>query len=556
MLPRLLTLCFTLVSFYGTASPHILTIMPELSSGFVRNYNPFRSDKLATTQDFIFEPLMIFEGDTTHYRLAERFTLDSDLKGITLHLRQGVRWSDGEPFGADDVVFSLSLIQQEPELDYNSLGEWLDSVEKRGENEVYVKLSKPNAHIARYLEQVAIVPKHQWQTIPDKAFYLNTNPVGSGPFTDIRAFSSNNVVQCRNPHYWQQQTLEIDCIRYPLVRSNDELISRLSHGEFDWASAFIPDIERNYASYSRDYHYYQTPASIVSLLFNYQHPDPAIREIIHNLDFRRAVSLSMARDLLIDVAVFGQGEKAMFASGMESKFADWISDAAAEQHLYYIRFHPSAAVRLLDDLGLRDIDGDTFRELPSGKPLTLHIIAPAGWSDFIAAANVAAEMLAAVGIRARTQEVPFPEYETRMARGHYDLSITNYFSGQTPFRYLDSAFSSKYQTPHSPRFAQHYYQDEKIDRLLQEYLLQDNPAAQRELIQAVHLAVAEQQVTVPLYYKLQTVEYVTSRFTGWRVKDNGTPDVPPIWYTERPRLIQLLALKPVAQKNESGTDAY
>lgn len=545
MLPRLLTLCFALVSFAGTASTHTLTIIPELSNGFVRNYNPFRIDSLATARDFIFEPLMVFEDDAVHFRLAESYTLTPDLKGVVLTLRDGIKWSDGTPFTADDVVYSLSLLKNEPELDYNSLGDWIERIEKRGKNEVHISLTRPNAQIAYRLQQAVIVPAHQWQDIANKRFFLNPNPVGTGPFTDIKAFSSNNIVQCRNPHYWQQAQLSVDCIRYPQVKSNDELISRLSNGEFDWASAFIPDIERNYASYSRDYHYHHKPSTIVSLMFNFRHPNDEKRKIIQDVRFRRAVSMGIARDILINVAIFGQGEKAAFASGLESKFEDWIANSAAEQHLYYIRFHPKATSRLLDELGLKDVDGDGYRELPSGEPFNLRIIAPTGWSDFTSAADVASEMLAEVGLRINTEEVPFPEYESRMTGADYDISITNYFSGLTPFNYLNTAFNSNYQQPTSPRFAKHYFTDHRVDTLLADFLLQTDPQKQRALINRLHLLISEQQVTVPLYYKLETVEFTTTRFKGWRRHTDGRPNVPPIWNTERSRLIQLLALTPV-----------
>ncbi|MDD1794367.1 ABC transporter substrate-binding protein [Enterovibrio sp. ZSDZ42] len=545
MLPRLLTLCLALVSFSGMTTTNTLSIIPELSNGFVQNYNPFRTDKLATTRDFIFEPLMVFEDDMVHYRLAESYALSSDLKGITLNLREGIRWSDGTPFSADDVTFSLSLLKNEPELDYNSLGKWIERVEKRGKNEVYVSLTHPNAQIALQLQEAIIVPAHQWRDIKDKRFYLNASPIGTGPFTHIKAFSSNNIVQCRNPYYWQQDELNVDCIRYPQVRSNDELISRLSNGEFDWASAFIPDIERNYASYSPDYRYDYKPSTIVSLLFNFDHPDPETRKVIQDVRFRRAVSMSLARELLIDVAVFGQGEIAAFASGLEPRFKDWITPSSAEQHLYYIRFHPKAAARLLDEMGLEDKDGDGFRDLPSGAPLTLRLISPSGWSDFVSAANISAEMLSAAGIHVVSQAVSFGNYTDLISSGRYDMGITNYFSGPTPYRYLDSAFNSQYQTPNDARFSQHGYRDESIDKLLDDYLLTSDKNAQKEIINQLHLRISKQQITIPLYYKFETVEFTTSRFKGWRMLKDGSPNVPPIWYTERARLIQLLALEPI-----------
>ncbi|PMN89131.1 ABC transporter substrate-binding protein [Enterovibrio norvegicus] len=543
MLLRFLTLCFVLVPTISAAMPNTLTIIPELSNGFVRNYNPFRSDTLATTHDFVYEPLMVFDNGTPHFRLAERYVLSPDLTGITLYLRDGITWSDGAPFSSDDVVYSLSLLNKQPELDYNSLGKWVERVEKRGKNEVYVSLSQPNAQIAERLADAIIVPKHKWETIQGKESYLNQDPVGTGPFTTIKAFTSNNIVQCRNPHYWQQDALKVDCIRYPTVRTNDELISRLSSGEFDWASAFIPDIERNYASYSRDYHYYHQPSTIVSLLFNFKHANPDTQAVFNDVRFRRAVSMCLSRELLIDIAVFGQGQKAMFASGVESKFEDWIAPSAAEQHLYYIRNHTKVAQRLLDEMGLADTNGDGYRELPSGQPLELSIIAPSGWSDFTSAANVISEMMSTAGLKVSVKELPYPKYIEDMALANYDISITNYPSGNTPFLYLNEAFNSDYQTPSSPRYAHHFYKDEVIDNLLSDFLLQTTPSAQRDVINKLHLRIAEQQITVPLYYKLETVEYTSTRYRGWHT-ERGKPAVPAIWPTERMRLIQLLDLYP------------
>ncbi|WP_232313496.1 ABC transporter substrate-binding protein [Enterovibrio coralii] len=523
----------------------MLTIMPELSNGFVRNYNPFRTDSIATTKDFIYEYLYILEDEDIHYRLAKKCKLDSDLKGVTLTLRDGIKWSDGSPFTADDVMYSLQLLKDEPKLDYDSLGDWISTIEKRGQNEVYVSLTRPNAQIAQKFASLVVVPKHHWKTINNKLDYTNPNPIGTGPFTNIKAFSSNNIVQCRNALYWQINELEVDCIRYPMVRTNDELISRLSSGEFDWASAFIPDIDRNYASYSPNYHYFHQPSTVVSLMLNFAHPNEEVRNVIKDVRFRRAVSMGLERDLLIDVALFGQGQKASFASGLEAKFDNWISDASAEQHLYYIRYHPEAAMRLLDEAGVKDKNGDGFRDLPSGEPFHLSIIAPVGWSDFTSASNITSEMLRNIGLDVRAIPLPFPVYIDRITNGNYDIAITNYFSGITPHLYLDSTFNSKYQTETSPRFAQHKYHDEEVNQLLDAFLLTTDKKEQIKIINKLHLIIADQQVTVPLYYKLNTVEFTTSRFAGWRMKKNGKPNVPPIWYTERARLIQLLELTPV-----------
>ena len=283
----------------------ILTVVPEYKDAVTANFNPFSKGSMPTTHDFIFEPLVIFnslQNNKPEYRLATHFKLDKDLMGITFTLRDGVRWSDGKPFSTDDVIFSFSIALKYPELDSHGIGQWVKSIEKRNKNEVYFRLKKPNALIAYTLVLLPIVPKHQWQGVEDYAQFANPVPVGTGPFTEIKDLNETGYLQCANPMYWQAEKRHIDCLRYPKVTNNDDFISRISKGEFDWTGSFIPDIERHYASYSPDFKYWLPPASNVSLMFNFNVADPGIRELFGQVAFRRAISMMLQRQLLIDIA--------------------------------------------------------------------------------------------------------------------------------------------------------------------------------------------------------------------------------------------------------------
>ena len=82
----------------------ILTVLPVQLTAWVENYNPYSmATRLPSVQDFIFEPLFIFntlKNAEPNYRLATGYAFSDDLKSVTVTLREGVKWSDGEAFDA------------------------------------------------------------------------------------------------------------------------------------------------------------------------------------------------------------------------------------------------------------------------------------------------------------------------------------------------------------------------------------------------------------------------------------------------------------------------
>ena len=88
---------------------------------------------LHTTRHFIYEPLVIFndmQGGKPVYRLATHYEFSKDLKSVTFDLRDGVKWSDGQPFTADDILFSFNLVKANKALDERSIWTQIKSVEK------------------------------------------------------------------------------------------------------------------------------------------------------------------------------------------------------------------------------------------------------------------------------------------------------------------------------------------------------------------------------------------------------------------------------------------
>jgi len=549
---RLLLIGLTLFSshLYASISEQksrsILTVVPSYTNRVTANFNPYSKASMPTTHEFIFEPLIIFntlQNNKPEYRLATGYQLDQNLKGITFTLRNNVTWSDGKPFTADDVVFSFSLAQKYPKLDSHGISQWVESVHRRGATEVYFKLTKPNALVAYTLVLLPIVPKHQWENVANPASFTNAEPIGTGPYTQIEALNENGYLQCNNPFYWQADKRHIDCLRYPKVTNNDDFIARIEKGEFDWAGSFIPDIERQYASYSPDFKYWLPPSSPISLLFNFKTADPEIRAIFDKVEFRRAVSMSVQRQQLIDLAAFGQGVPSTLASGMSQRFAHWADPIATEKYLPYMTHNPELAKDLLSSLGITDKNGDGWRELPSGNKFELTILTPKGWSDFNITALLLADMMEYIGIKVHPVEVGFNHFVDRLTAGDYTLALTNYPQGPTPFKYFDSAFNSRYQAPQYPRYAMHFYQSSRVDELLAQFPTVSTAHQRLAIIRELNEIVAGQQVTVPLYNTVQFYQYNTQRFTGW-FNENNPVASPLIWPQAPERLLHVLALRP------------
>lgn len=534
-------------------NPSILTLVPEYKDSITANFNPFLKSSMPTTHEFIFEPLVIFntlQNNKPEYRLATHYALDPDLKGIHFTLRRGVKWSDGKPFTADDVLFSFAIAQKYPELDSHGINQWVQKIEKRSQYEVYFRLKKPNALVAYTLVLLPIVPEHQWRTVTDYVHFTNPVPVGTGPFTEIHALSDSGYLQCANPVYWQASERHIDCLRYPKVTNNDDFITRIASGEFDWTGSFIPDIERHYASLSPDFQYWLPPASNISLMFNFRAQDPEVRAVFSQLAFRRAVSMAIQRQLMIDIATFGQGEPSRFASGMSERFQSWANPLEAERYRPYMTYNPQLAGDLLAQIQVTDQNNDGWRDLPSGKPLELTIMTPRGWTDFNTTALLASEMLREIGLKVSTIETNFNEFAERFSHADYQLALTNYPQGPTPFKYFDMAFNSAYQAPQYPRYAKHYYRDPAIDTLLARFPVAPTAKQRLAIIHELSHITASRQITVPLYNTVQFYQYNTRRFTGWFNKDNPVAS-PLVWPQAPERLLHVLALRPTATDAET-----
>lgn len=524
-----------------------LTIIPNHNPSLIRNFNPYAVSRLHTARDFIFEPLVVFnelKGNVPEFRLATNYELSKDLLSITFDLREGVKWSDGETFDADDVVFTFNLVKANTSIDDRGINSKVKSVEKLGPYQVRFHLVEVNTNISYEIVQVPVVPEHQWNSVGDPAVFMNPNPVGTGPFTDIPRFTTTLFLQCRNPHYWDNASLDVDCLRIPQMNHNDQVLGELINSRIDWGGSFVPDIDQTYLNVSPDHGYWFPPAGTQAFVFNYESKDKVKHEVLTDIDFRRAFSMALDRQTLIDIANYGNAVLNDFASGLGYAFETWSDEAVHNKYKPFMTYSPEKAKALLAEAGYKDINGDGFIESPSGAEFELSIQSPQGWTDFNNTVMLAVEQLNEIGIKVKARTPDFSIYNDRMIEANYDIAYTNYFHGPTPHKYWDSGYHSRLQESEGmPRFAMHHWKNAELDILLDSFYKTADRQKQLKIAHSIQKLIAENQVTVPVLSGPNFYQYNTKRFTGWWTEENPKGR-PMIWEGTPERLLHVLDLKP------------
>ncbi|MCY9856229.1 ABC transporter substrate-binding protein [Vibrio mediterranei] len=520
-----------------------LKILNEFSTGWVRNFNPWFGGR----SDFAYESLYIFDildSKNVHPWLATGYELSDDLTVLTVDLREGVLWSDGKPFTADDVVFTYEYPKAHPEIDTGGVSGKVDKVEKVNDLQVKIYLKEPNAFAARDVlgETVRIVPKHIWEGNDSPAQSTNDNPVGTGPFTEIQRFTPQVYVQCRNPNYWNKD-LKIDCLEFPQFSSNDAALEMLSKGIVDWAGIFIPDIERTFVSKHPNNKYWFPSNDGVRITFNYKTENEGANKAFHDVNFRKAVSLSMDREAMMMIGSYGYVVGGNPATNLPKGMWNWRDEQADKTWAEVNQYDINKAKQLLADGGYKDTNGDGFVENPDGSKLTFKIQVPSGWSDWVNNTSIAVEGLRMAGIDATVVTPEANAYAKNWETANFDATFGAGSMQSSVWKFYDFTMGSEYvQSPVWWSTTVSNYVDPQLDQWISELGLTKDEDQQKKIAANVERYFAENVIQIPLYYNGIWYAYNDSRFEGWANEDNQIGHPAP--WNGMSRLVHLMNLKP------------
>ena len=394
----------------ATAKSHSCLVMTGSGDpAFTKNFNPFTATGLPSGQfvkGAIYEGLTVSPegGKPTLPWLARTWKWSNGNKTLTLNLAKGVKWSDGKALTSTDVVYSLTAGKQNKVMDivgYTRPDTNIASVKAKGAYAVVVNLKTPDSQfIASTLNGAIVIPRHIWSKVAKPDTFTNPNPVGSGPFTRITRFTTQDFVLSKNPSYWQHGKPLISCLEYVQAASNDAALALIQSGQVDWTHNFVPNVEKAYEAKDKaHFHaFYATTAYPISLVFdNNVYPYSLVA-------FRHALSLAIDRKTVSKLGEYGYAPPTD-AIGLNGLFPQWVVDPAVKaQAKTLATYNPAAAKKLLTDNGFT-YKGNKLYD-PKGNAVNLDIHVISGWSDWVASNQIITKNLQGIGIDSNVKLEP------------------------------------------------------------------------------------------------------------------------------------------------------
>ena len=233
----------------GTTTADSSTATTETSGDSTFNYaiseDPTETVNVITTSDrwglstvkMIYSPLYMNNADGINWFLATDYSVSDDNLTYTFKLRDDVKWSDGEPFTADDVVFTYEAMEQEDNLGwaYSQLvyDQGTVKVEKVDDYTVSFTFPFVTPTAIEMLSQIFIMPEHIYKDVTDFEHNdYNMNSVGTGPYKLVEYQSGSYLKFEANENYYKGEP-SVKNIVFQIIENADTAILALQNGEVD-----------------------------------------------------------------------------------------------------------------------------------------------------------------------------------------------------------------------------------------------------------------------------------------------------------------------------------
>lgn len=270
----------------------------------------------------------------TEPALAKSWKVSSDGRRYTLQLRRGIRFSDGQPFDADDVVFTFQVFLDEkthsPQRDLLVVGGKPLAVRKIDSHTIQFDTAQPDAAAERLFDSIALLPRHKLERAYrdgtlDQAWNLTVHPeqiAGLGPFRLKEYVPGQRIVLGRNPHYWKvdrcgNRLPYLDEVVFLVVPSEEAEVIRFRAGDTDLISGLSPEnfsaLAREQAARGYELHDLGPALQYEFLFFNLNElKSSSLNQIARKqkwfelINFRQAVSAAIDRESIIHLVYQGR----------------------------------------------------------------------------------------------------------------------------------------------------------------------------------------------------------------------------------------------------------
>lgn len=416
--------------------------------------------------------------------IARDIEISAEATIYTFHLREGLLWSDGTPFTADDIVFAAQDVVLNPEMNPATpsafvAGDAPMQVEAISATEVRVTFSAP---YGRFLPSIA-APTGQHLTLFQRDYCSQFHPayaaadaleamIAKGqhadwtalfrdrcgdieipsrwsnpdrpvldPWVIITGYTGNatQVVMERNAYFWQvdtegQQLPYIDRLVFPVISDEETILLNAIAGDLDLQLRRITNVSNRPVLVANqelgDYELVfmaDSDSNRAGLWFNQTARNEAVRSLIRDRRFREAFSHAIDRQEIIDAIYLGAAQPWQVGPLPQHPL---YNEQLGTQHLEY---DPDLASALLDEIGLTERDSEGFRLYPDGARVVIRAEFPVQNANEGDLLQFVADDLAAVGIQVTVQGLERTLYYDRAAANEHELHIRAVPGGLDPY---------------------------------------------------------------------------------------------------------------------------
>jgi peptide/nickel transport system substrate-binding protein len=418
--------------------------------------------------------------DTIVPDLATKWEWNADGTALTFTLHQGVKWHDGQPFTAKDVLCTVDLMldkgPQKPRFNpRKTFYDNLDTVTANGDYEVTFHLKRPQPAFPMLLAGgfAPMTPCHQ---TPNE---MRQRPIGTGPFKFVEFKPDEHITLARNPDYWKPGLPYLDGIEFTIIKDPATAVLAFVSGKFDLAGGLSPPNVNDIES--------QVPGAICE-----ESPGTVNRHLIinresapfNNPELRRAMALTIDRKAFVDIVSQGHGEIGGVLQPTPGGLWGMPPDQLEQLPGYDtdVAKNRAQARQIMEKLGYGP-----------NNPLKIKVSA-SDISFYRDPAVVLIDQLKQVDIEAELESIDSTRYYPKIMRQEYSVGLNLQTSGPDPDPTLDLFYGC------GSSLNWDHYCNKEVDALITAQSVEADATRRKQIVWQIERKLAEDDARPIIFY--------------------------------------------------------
>lgn len=504
-------------------APTSVTLFDGQVGNFTENFNPLNNtgSYLQPTNGVIYEPLFYYNKARAQAPvplLGTSFSWNAAGTQLTVGIRQGVKWSDGKPESADDVVYSLNLISGNPALNTSGVKWHAKKIDAKT-----VQIDFPTTAFTlepQVLGNEPIVPESIWKNVASPTKTTNTDPVGTGPYM-LKSFTPQSFVLKKNPYYWGtgKDAPKVDEVRYISLANADAATSALEAGQTDYMGSFLPTL-KSIMSAHKNLSYSNSPQATTSI-FTCANASLGCTGPQTDVAVRQALYYAMDRTQLDKQAAAGFSAPASPSLLLNTVNKSEITNPAYDEVPQTANV--SKAESILKSAGWTRGQNGYFTK--DGQELDLTVNVVSGWTDYDTICQLLQGQFKAAGIKLTVNQMAQNAWSQAESVGKFELSMNSINMGisSDPYyqysAYLATSATAKVGVP-APSTNTARYSNPQVDAAIKQLATTNSESVKQAAYKAIQDQIVKDMPYVPIYVNSALAEYNNARATGWPTQEN------------------------------------